>query len=244
MSLPDEHGKPPPLPDSRTCVRLANTTHSADNSAITVATPMPTTPRILMCPPDHYGIEYEINPWMNRSLGAVRGAGVPAVATAARHARVARRSGRDDDAATRPARPRLHRQRRAHVPRIDVPQQPLPARGPRQGIAALRRLVSRARLHGRAPAGGHVPRGGRRCALLRRDALRRLPHPLRRRRAPVGRQNDSASACCRSNSSTRASTTSTPASARSRRARRSTSPTPSTPTASACSRRTSRNSSR
>lgn len=33
---------------------------------------MPTQPRILMCPPDHYGIEYEINPWMNRSLGAVR----------------------------------------------------------------------------------------------------------------------------------------------------------------------------
>jgi N-dimethylarginine dimethylaminohydrolase len=31
-----------------------------------------TSPRILMCPPDHYGIEYEINPWMNRSLGAVR----------------------------------------------------------------------------------------------------------------------------------------------------------------------------
>jgi len=33
---------------------------------------MPAVPRILMCPPDHYGIEYEINPWMNRSLGAVR----------------------------------------------------------------------------------------------------------------------------------------------------------------------------
>jgi N-dimethylarginine dimethylaminohydrolase len=33
---------------------------------------MTTTPRILMCPPDHYGIEYEINPWMSRSLGAVR----------------------------------------------------------------------------------------------------------------------------------------------------------------------------
>jgi N-dimethylarginine dimethylaminohydrolase len=32
----------------------------------------PSQPRILMCPPDHYGIEYEINPWMNRSLGAVR----------------------------------------------------------------------------------------------------------------------------------------------------------------------------
>ncbi len=28
------------------------------------------TPRILMCPPDHYGIEYEINPWMNRQRPA------------------------------------------------------------------------------------------------------------------------------------------------------------------------------
>lgn len=27
-------------------------------------------PRILMCPPDHYGIEYEINPWMSRSRQA------------------------------------------------------------------------------------------------------------------------------------------------------------------------------
>jgi N-dimethylarginine dimethylaminohydrolase len=27
-------------------------------------------PRILMCPPDHYGIEYEINPWMKRSCGS------------------------------------------------------------------------------------------------------------------------------------------------------------------------------
>jgi len=27
-------------------------------------------PRILMCPPDHYGIEYEINPWMSREVGS------------------------------------------------------------------------------------------------------------------------------------------------------------------------------
>jgi N-dimethylarginine dimethylaminohydrolase len=27
-------------------------------------------PTILMCPPDHYGIEYEINPWMSRSRGS------------------------------------------------------------------------------------------------------------------------------------------------------------------------------
>lgn len=29
---------------------------------------MTSNPRILMCPPDHYGIEYEINPWMNRRV--------------------------------------------------------------------------------------------------------------------------------------------------------------------------------
>ncbi len=27
---------------------------------------MPDSPHILMCPPDYYGIEYEINPWMDR----------------------------------------------------------------------------------------------------------------------------------------------------------------------------------
>src|ERR1700737_4014676 len=26
--------------------------------------------RILMCPPDYYGVEYEINPWMSRSRGS------------------------------------------------------------------------------------------------------------------------------------------------------------------------------
>jgi N-dimethylarginine dimethylaminohydrolase len=30
------------------------------------------TARILMCPPDHYGIEYEINPWMSRQRPADR----------------------------------------------------------------------------------------------------------------------------------------------------------------------------
>ena len=29
-----------------------------------------TTPTVLMCPPDYYGIEYEINPWMSRSRGS------------------------------------------------------------------------------------------------------------------------------------------------------------------------------
>ncbi len=30
-------------------------------------TAMRPNPSILMCPPDFYGIEYEINPWMSRS---------------------------------------------------------------------------------------------------------------------------------------------------------------------------------
>lgn len=30
----------------------------------------PTSPVILMCPPDYYGIEYEINPWMNRKVSS------------------------------------------------------------------------------------------------------------------------------------------------------------------------------
>jgi N-dimethylarginine dimethylaminohydrolase len=38
-----------------------NTDETQDNS---------TMPRILMCPPDFYGIEYEINPWMSRSRGS------------------------------------------------------------------------------------------------------------------------------------------------------------------------------
>ena len=29
-------------------------------------------PQILMCPPDYYGIEYEINPWMSRSRASDR----------------------------------------------------------------------------------------------------------------------------------------------------------------------------
>ena len=34
---------------------------------------MSPAPRILMCPPDHYGIEYEINPWMDRAVGSDKG---------------------------------------------------------------------------------------------------------------------------------------------------------------------------
>jgi N-dimethylarginine dimethylaminohydrolase len=41
-----------------------------DKSAVQGRILMRPSPRILMCPPDYYGIEYEINPWMSRSRGA------------------------------------------------------------------------------------------------------------------------------------------------------------------------------
>lgn len=37
---------------------------------------MPLEPHILMCPPDHYGIHYEINPWMRRQRQADHGRAV------------------------------------------------------------------------------------------------------------------------------------------------------------------------
>ncbi len=36
----------------------------------------PRIPTILMCPPDYFGIEYEINPWMNRAFPADHGLAV------------------------------------------------------------------------------------------------------------------------------------------------------------------------
>ncbi len=43
-----------------------------NNSQPSVSSPQrpATKPRLLMCPPDHYGIEYEINPWMHKERQA------------------------------------------------------------------------------------------------------------------------------------------------------------------------------
>jgi len=47
--------------------------HELNSGSIAEQTwPSPTSPAIMMCPPDHYGIEYEINPWMDRSRGTNR----------------------------------------------------------------------------------------------------------------------------------------------------------------------------
>ena len=181
-------------------------------------------PRILMCPPDYYGIEYEINPWMSRSRGSDAERAAAAVADAARHARRPRRAGRADDAAAGLARPGVHRQRRADL-RQPLLQLALPPRGARPRDAALRRLVRGARLHGRALAARACTSRGpatpcsaaRRCSPAIASAATCSGHQYLGQRARHGR-------CCRWNWSIRASTTSTPASARWRPARRSTIP--------------------
>ena len=45
---------------------------ACDCAIANTAATMTTSAHILMCPPDHYGIEYEINPWMDRRQGADR----------------------------------------------------------------------------------------------------------------------------------------------------------------------------
>ena len=50
-------------------------------------------PHILMCPPDFYGIEYEINPWMNTERQADHPTAVAAVEVAA--ASRSKRRGRE-----------------------------------------------------------------------------------------------------------------------------------------------------
>src|SRR5262249_42746024 len=49
--------------------KSAESTEGAPGHPVTRS---PGHPVILMCPPDYYGIEYEINPWMSRSRGSVQ----------------------------------------------------------------------------------------------------------------------------------------------------------------------------
>src|ERR671933_468452 len=105
---------------------------------------MDRTPRILMCPPDFYGIEYEINPWMSRQRGA-----------APERAQAQWR--------------RLYETLLGLGAEVElmIPQPGLPPRGPRPGEPALRRLVRLPRLRRPAPAGGLLLRGRRRRPVLR-----------------------------------------------------------------------------
>ena len=111
-------------------------------------------PRILMCPPDYYGIEYEINPWMSRSPERSArwrsGSGNSLRDTLRR----ARGSGRADGAAARPARPRLHRQRRAD---LSTPRSSAAGSATRSAPASRRTSTPGSREHGFTVE--HLPEG-------------------------------------------------------------------------------------
>ena len=148
---------------------------------------MNVTPHILMCPPDHYGIEYEINPWMSRSRQADREL---AQQQWSRSDAMLERVGAQIsllEPVAGLARSGLHGQCGDDLWQAGD-SRPLPPRATARRGAAVRALVDRARLHGRAPARRAVFRRGRRRSLLRRDAGRRLSHSQRRAQPATGRQ--------------------------------------------------------
>ena len=122
--------------------------------------------QLLLCPPDHYGIEYEINPWMSRA----RGADTPLVQ--------AQWKGLFDTLSTLdckidlvPPQPKLPdmvftANAGLTVGRRFIPEQ-FPARGARWRSAALCALDGRARLRSGLAAEGSVFRRRRRRALRR-----------------------------------------------------------------------------
>ena len=138
-----------------------------------------------MCPPDFYGIEYEINPWMNRSgrptIRRPSRSGRRCVGTSKRRGRRCRCSkpveGLPDLVFT--ANAALIFGKQAVLSHFRHPQ--------RQGEEPHdRRWLDRARLRSARSAGRLQLRRGRRRAVLRRHAVRRLPHAQRRAR-PSGR---------------------------------------------------------
>ena len=70
-----------------------------------------------MCPPDYFGIEYEINPWMNVRVGSDAERSRQQWTALRRDPARAGRVGRPDRAGRGPARPGLHGQRRAGLSR-------------------------------------------------------------------------------------------------------------------------------
>ena len=74
-----------------------------------------------MCPPDYYGIEYEINPWMDRRRQADRAVGGAAMVATSRHCWNRTVRGLVPDADQRPARPGVYGQRGLIYRRLAVP---------------------------------------------------------------------------------------------------------------------------
>ena len=138
---------------------------------------------ILMCPPDFYGIEYEINPWMDRDRQADHALARAQWTALTRALEAAGGDGRDDAAGGGPARPGVHGQRGHDLPRPGDAG-PLPPSRAAGGRAATTSTGSpRTAFAVEHAAERRVLRRGRRRPVLRRHALRRLSHPQRRPRA-------------------------------------------------------------
>src|SRR4029453_7621201 len=149
---------------------------------------MPTQhPHTLMCPPDHYGIEYEINPWMNRQrqadhdLAVKQWQGLVAILTrvGGEISLLAPTRGLPDLVFT--ANAALIYEKRAVISHFRHPQ--------RQGEEPL--CAEWFKKHGFTV--GLLPesrflQGRRRVSLLRRDARRRLSHPQRRQESAATRR--------------------------------------------------------
>ncbi len=166
-------------------------------------------PRILMCPPDYFGIDYEINPWMNRTLGSdprrARRQWLTLRNTladlGARIEELEPVAGLPDLVFTANAGLVFHGLFVASRFRFGVRQgeEPLFTRWARRDgfdVVAL-------------PA-GNVPRRGGRRALLRGNPVRGLSHSKRRCAVIIGSPTGSASKSCRWNWSTRDFIISTP----------------------------------
>ena len=105
-------------------------------------------PTILMCPPDYFGIEYEINPWMNVRVGSDAERRAPAVDRApSRPCEELGVAGRPDRAGAGPSRPGLHGQRRPGL-----------SRSLHRLAVPLRRPAGRSRPISRAGRGAGVSR--------------------------------------------------------------------------------------
>ena len=144
-------------------------------------------PHILMCPPDYYGIHYEINPWMDMSRQAEHAVAVEqwhalacSTSTAAGRAvsLLEPVEGLPDLVFTANAA-MIYRQQA-----LSVAVSPSAAAG--RG-AVQSPLARRERLRSRRRAGELQLRRRRRRAVLRRHALRRLPHAERRGRPSADR---------------------------------------------------------
>ena len=144
-------------------------------------------PWILMCPPDHFGIEYEINPWMSRSLQADRLIAAQQWCDLKELLEEAGARISLMEAGGRSARPGLHGQR-GHDPSAAGGAGPIPPPRTTRGRGLRRTLADGGRVRGVARAGRNLFRGSRRRPLLGRHAVCRLPHSQRRPRTPAGRR--------------------------------------------------------